>query len=201
MRGRGVEVVVELLDVFAVVAFAAGQPEEPLFEDRVLAVPQGQGKAEALLVVADAGDAVFAPAVGAAAGVVVGEIIPGGRRRRCNPREPFPTAARSGKAPTCANPSGASGPVRGDDVPGRMVVVDPESSAVFSREQGREMIATAGPSGMRQPALVLRANSWRLEIPLTIAQALAGIIHQLTKTQAKHADALGQGNPGRVNRV
>ena len=77
VRRRGVEVVVELLDVLAVVALAVGQAEEALLEDRVLAVPQGQRQAEALLVVAEAGQAVLAPAVGAAAGVVVGEVVPG----------------------------------------------------------------------------------------------------------------------------
>src|SRR5262249_20762287 len=54
-----------------------GQAEQPLLEDRVAAVPQRQRQAQALLVVADAGDAVLAPAVGAAAGVVVGEVVPG----------------------------------------------------------------------------------------------------------------------------
>ena len=77
VRRRAVEVEVVLLHVLAVVAFAVGQPEEPLLEDRILAVPQGQREAEALLVVGDAGEAVFAPAVGARAGLVVGEVVPG----------------------------------------------------------------------------------------------------------------------------
>ena len=41
---RAVEVEVVLLHVLAVVAFAVGQAEEPLLEDRILAVPQGQAK-------------------------------------------------------------------------------------------------------------------------------------------------------------
>ena len=41
---RAVEVEVVLLHILAVVALAVGQPEEPLLEDRVLAVPQGQAK-------------------------------------------------------------------------------------------------------------------------------------------------------------
>ena len=77
MGRRAVEVEVVLLDVLAVVALAVGQAEEPLLEDRVLAVPQGQGEAEPLLVVGDAGDAVLAPAIGARAGLVVGEVVPG----------------------------------------------------------------------------------------------------------------------------
>src|SRR5262249_7189068 len=71
------QVVVDLLDVLTVVALAVGQAEQALLQDRVVAVPQCQRQAEALLVVADAGDAVLAPAVGAAAGVVMGEVPPG----------------------------------------------------------------------------------------------------------------------------
>ena len=52
---RAVEVEVVLLHVLAVVPLAVGQAEEPLLEDRVLPVPQGQREAEALLVVGDAG--------------------------------------------------------------------------------------------------------------------------------------------------
>ena len=77
MGRRAVEVEVVLLDVLAVVALAVGQPEQAFLEDRVLAVPQGQREAEPLLVVGDAGQAVFAPAIGARAGLVVGEVIPG----------------------------------------------------------------------------------------------------------------------------
>ena len=74
---RAVEVEVVLLHVLAVVPLAVGEPEEPLLEDGILAVPQGQREAEALLVIGDAGDAVLAPAVGAGAGMIVGEEIPG----------------------------------------------------------------------------------------------------------------------------
>ena len=77
VRWRAIEVEVVLLHVLAMVAFAVGQPEEPLFENRILAVPEGQAEAEALLVVGNAGDAVFAPAVGARAGMVVREEVPG----------------------------------------------------------------------------------------------------------------------------
>ncbi len=75
---RRVEEVVLLLQVLAVVALRAGEAEGALLEDRVAAVPQRQPQAEALLVVAQAGQAVLAPAVGAAAGVVVRKIVPRG---------------------------------------------------------------------------------------------------------------------------
>ncbi|MEZ4313310.1 MAG: hypothetical protein R3F14_35260 [Polyangiaceae bacterium] len=74
--GGGVLVVVELFHVLAVVAFGAGEAEEALFQDGVLAVPEGEGEAEELVAVAEAGEAVLVPAVGAAAGVVVREVGP-----------------------------------------------------------------------------------------------------------------------------
>jgi hypothetical protein len=75
--GRAVEVVVVLLHVLAVVALVAGQPKEPLLEDGVALVPQADGQTQVLEAVADPGQAVLVPAVGAAAGVVVGEVVPG----------------------------------------------------------------------------------------------------------------------------
>ena len=63
MGGRAVEVEVVLLDVLAVVALGVGQAEQPLLQQRVTAVPQRQRKAQPLLVVADAGEAVLAPPV------------------------------------------------------------------------------------------------------------------------------------------
>ena len=50
--------------------------EEAFLEKRVVAIPECQGKTDALLVVAEAGQSVFAPAVGPAPSHVVGEILP-----------------------------------------------------------------------------------------------------------------------------
>src|SRR5512139_3644159 len=75
--GRGVEVIIEFLHVLAVVGFAVGESEQPFLEEGVLLVPQRQSQAQVLVLVAQAGDAVLAPAVGAAARLVVGEVIPG----------------------------------------------------------------------------------------------------------------------------
>jgi len=72
-----VEVEVILLDVLAMIAFAVGQPEHALLEDRVVAVPQRQRETQALPVVTDTGNAVLAPAVGARARLIVTEVIPG----------------------------------------------------------------------------------------------------------------------------
>ena len=77
-----VEVEVALLDVLAVVPFGAGQPEEALLEDRVLAVPQREREAEAAFAIGDAEQAVLAPAVGAASRVIVGEVVPAIARGR-----------------------------------------------------------------------------------------------------------------------
>jgi hypothetical protein len=60
-----VEVIIVFLDVLPVIALAIGQTEEPLFEDRVIAIPQGNGKSQALVVVADPGEAVLTPVISA----------------------------------------------------------------------------------------------------------------------------------------
>ena len=77
VRRRAVEVEVVFLDVLAVVALAVRQSEKPLLENGVLAVPEGQREAEPLLVVGNARQAVFTPAIGPPTGLVVGEEVPG----------------------------------------------------------------------------------------------------------------------------
>jgi hypothetical protein len=81
VRRRGVQVEVVLLDVLAVVALVAGQAEQALLEDRIAAVPQREGEAQLLATIGDAREPVFVPPVGACAGVVVGQIFPGGTMR------------------------------------------------------------------------------------------------------------------------
>ena len=71
-----VEVEVALLHVLAVVALVPREAEQALLEDRVRAVPQREREAQPLPVVADAGDAVLAPAIGARARVVVRQVLP-----------------------------------------------------------------------------------------------------------------------------
>ena len=72
-----VEVVVELLDVLAMIALAVAQAEHALLQDRVLAVPQRDGQAQVLLGVAKPADPVLAPAIGAAACLVMRQVVPG----------------------------------------------------------------------------------------------------------------------------
>src|SRR5215467_6006551 len=76
MRGRAVEVEVVLLDVLAVVALGVREPEHALLEHRVAPVPEGEREAQLLLVVADAGDPVLTPAIGARPRLFVGEVRP-----------------------------------------------------------------------------------------------------------------------------
>jgi hypothetical protein len=77
VRRRAVEVEVVLLHVLAVVALGVRDTERTLLDDRVGAVPEREGEAEPLLVVAEAGEAVLAPAIGARARLVVAQVIPG----------------------------------------------------------------------------------------------------------------------------
>ena len=71
MRRRCVEVVIKLLNVFAVISLTVRESEKPLFQNRILPIPEGQSQTEALMVVAQTGNAVFAPTIGTAARLVV----------------------------------------------------------------------------------------------------------------------------------
>jgi hypothetical protein len=77
MRGSGVEVVIALLYVLAVIPLGAAKTEEALLEDGVFTVPEGEREADALMVIADARDAVFAPAVGSEVRILEGKVFPG----------------------------------------------------------------------------------------------------------------------------
>ena len=76
------------------VAFRASEAEQALFEDGIASIPEGKSKTEALVVVANAADAVFGPAIGARAGVIVSERVPGARRTGCSPRAGCPRRVR-----------------------------------------------------------------------------------------------------------
>src|SRR5262245_58711420 len=76
VRRRVVEIKIILLDVLAMVALAASQTKKPFFQDWILAVPEGKGEAQILMPVADTRYAIFVPAVGARASVIMREVIP-----------------------------------------------------------------------------------------------------------------------------
>src|SRR5262249_6532688 len=75
---RAVDVEVVLLDVFAVVAFAAGQGEQSFLQERIAAVPEREGEADALVAITNAGQAVLVPSIGPRARMVVREAVPRG---------------------------------------------------------------------------------------------------------------------------
>ena len=77
MRRRAIQVEVVFLYIFAVVAFAVGQAKETFLQDRVLPIPQRQSEAETLLVVGNASQTVFSPAIRAGARLIMCEVIPG----------------------------------------------------------------------------------------------------------------------------
>src|SRR5271156_30580 len=104
MRGRAVEIEVVFLDVFAVVGLAVRQTERSFFEDGVFAIPQGYAETQQLLVIADPGEAILAPVIGARSRLVMGKVVP------CIPigtvvladRAPLPLAKiRSPFSPRC----------------------------------------------------------------------------------------------------
>src|SRR5262245_44705676 len=72
-----VEIEVIFLDILAMVALVVGQPEGPLFQDRVLPVPERESEAEALLIIGKACQAVFSPLVYPRPRLVMCEIVPG----------------------------------------------------------------------------------------------------------------------------
>src|SRR5262245_28637814 len=59
------------------VALVIGQPEQPLLEDLVLAVPERQRKTQHLVVVADSRQPILSPAIRAGPCLIMREVIPG----------------------------------------------------------------------------------------------------------------------------
>src|SRR5690242_20561923 len=75
--GRDViEIEVIFLDVLAVISFVPANAKQALLEDRIAAVPEREGETQPLVVIADAGNAVLGPAIGAGAGVIVWKKLP-----------------------------------------------------------------------------------------------------------------------------
>src|SRR5207245_3545474 len=71
MRRRGIEIVIKLLHVFAVVSFRAGKTEEALFENWIFAVPKGERETKPALPIRDPEQTVLAPAICAAPRMLV----------------------------------------------------------------------------------------------------------------------------------
>jgi hypothetical protein len=75
--GSVVEIVVTLLDVFSVITFMASQAEEAFLENRVVPVPEGYGKANFLMTIADSRNSILIPAISPRPGVIVRQVFPG----------------------------------------------------------------------------------------------------------------------------
>jgi hypothetical protein len=61
---RGIQIIIQLLDVLPVIPLGPGHAKESFFEHPILLVPQGKRKTETLVVVTDARDTVFSPPIG-----------------------------------------------------------------------------------------------------------------------------------------
>jgi hypothetical protein len=59
------------------VTLRTAEAKEPLFQDGIAAIPQGQRETEATLTVTDPQQAIFTPAAGTAAGMIMREVGPG----------------------------------------------------------------------------------------------------------------------------
>ena len=81
MGGRRIEIKIVFLDVLTVIPFYTAQAEGALFQDGIAAVPEGHRKADHLVAVANAGKAVFIPAIRLRARLAMGKILPGGAMR------------------------------------------------------------------------------------------------------------------------
>ncbi len=103
VRRRGVEVEVVLLDVLAVIALAAGEPEEPLLEDRIAPVPEGQREAEPPHGCRRSRRCRPRPSGRRASARGRAGRTPRPSREGCSPRAPCPTGARTGTAPSAAS--------------------------------------------------------------------------------------------------
>jgi hypothetical protein len=77
MRWRRVEVEIIFLHIFAVIGLRWDQAKQPLFQNRIFAVPQRQGKRQDLVAVTDTGKPILTPTVRFRTGEIMRKIIPG----------------------------------------------------------------------------------------------------------------------------
>ncbi len=77
MARGGILIQKTLFDILTVISLVGGQAEQPFLEDGIVSVPEPQGQAQALAGIADPAQAVFVPAIGTGAGMLVAEICPG----------------------------------------------------------------------------------------------------------------------------
>ena len=100
VRRSVVQVEVILFHVFAMIAFMDCETEHAFFENGIVSIPESDGKAEILVTIANAGDAIFIPTVGTRAGVIVREIAPGVATLAVILANSAPSALRQERSPT-----------------------------------------------------------------------------------------------------
>ena len=59
------------------VALGTSESKQPLFENRIAAIPERQREAKPALAIANAQQTIFTPAIGSTASLVVRELLPG----------------------------------------------------------------------------------------------------------------------------
>ena len=94
MGGGGIEIVIELFAILAMIALAIGQAKQALLENRIAFVPEGKRKAKSLVMISESGDAILAPSIRTTAGMIVGEISPRRYRVGYSLLAPFPIGVR-----------------------------------------------------------------------------------------------------------
>jgi hypothetical protein len=76
MRGRRIEEEPVVLDFLPLVSLIAGQPKDPLLEDRIAPIPERQCEAQRLAVVAHPGKPVLVSTVHAGTRMIMREEVP-----------------------------------------------------------------------------------------------------------------------------
>lgn len=77
MSRSGVQVIVQLFDIFTVISLMTCNAEKAFLENGVLTIPKGEPKAKALMVIRDSSDPVFTPSVGARTRLLMRKVAPG----------------------------------------------------------------------------------------------------------------------------
>src|ERR1700735_1884724 len=74
---RGIEIKIVFLYVLAMISLGAGEAEKAFLQDRVFLIPERNSETDVLVPIAEAGNAVFAPAISSRTRMIVRKIVPG----------------------------------------------------------------------------------------------------------------------------
>ena len=73
MGGGGIEIVITLFDILAVVTLMASKTKEALLENGIAPIPEGGREVESALTITPTAETIFTPAVGATTGMIMRE--------------------------------------------------------------------------------------------------------------------------------